>query len=93
MLFALLAPAAHASGSQRLIFQDNAAMLGSPDATAQELRGLGVDIVKIQVLWSDVAPGGRHKPAGFDAANAPRVLPTPGSTTTRCTVPSGNRRQ
>ncbi len=69
MLFALLAPAAHASGSQRLIFQDNAAMLGSPDATAQELRGLGVDIVKIQVLWSDVAPGGLHKPAGFDAAD------------------------
>ena len=37
MLFALVAPAAHASDSQRLIFQDNAAMLGSPDATAQEL--------------------------------------------------------
>jgi len=69
MLFALLAGTAHASSGQRILFQDNAKMLGSPDATAQELAGLGVDIVKMQLLWDDVAPVGRHKPAGFDAGD------------------------
>ena len=69
MLFALLAASAHASSGQRILFQDNAQMLGSPDATAQELKGLGVDIVKMQLLWDDVAPAGRHKPAGFDASD------------------------
>jgi hypothetical protein len=69
MLFAALAPAAHASGEQRLILQDDSRMLGSPAATAQEFASLGADVVKIQLYWNEVAPGGRRKPAGFDASN------------------------
>ena len=69
MLFAALAPAAHASGGQRLILQDDARMLGSPEATAQELSSLGADVVKIQLYWNEVAPAGRRKPAGFDGSD------------------------
>jgi hypothetical protein len=69
LLVAALAPSAHASSGQRLVFQDNAKMLGSPEATAQELAGLGADVVKIQLYWSDVAPAGRNKPAGFDGSD------------------------
>ena len=69
LLFAVLAPAAHASSGQQLVFQDNGSMLASPEATAQELAGLGADMVKLQLFWSDVAPAGRRKPAGFDASD------------------------
>jgi hypothetical protein len=69
LLAAVLAPAAHASSDQLVIVQDNGRMLGSPEATAQELRELGADVVKIQLYWSDVAPAGRRKPAGFDASD------------------------
>jgi hypothetical protein len=68
-IMALAAPAAHASGQQAVIAQDDARMLGHPEATAAEFASLGVDVVKIQLLWSDVAPAGSSKPAGFDGAN------------------------
>ena len=66
LLLALLAPSAHASSSQLLIFQDDGRMQAAPEATAQEIRALGADVVKIQLYWGDVAPAGRLKPAGFD---------------------------
>jgi hypothetical protein len=69
VLAAVAAPAAQASDGQLLIGQDHNAMLGQPDATAQEFASLGMDVVKIQLFWGDVAPAGRRKPAGFDAAN------------------------
>jgi hypothetical protein len=69
LFVAVLAPVAHASSNQLVVFQDNGRMLGSPDATAQEIRGLGADVVKIQLYWGDVAPAGRTKPAGFDAGD------------------------
>jgi hypothetical protein len=69
ILSAFGAPAASASGGQLLIMQDNARLLGQPDATASEFRSLGADVVKIQLLWGDVAPGGRRKPAGFDGSD------------------------
>src|SRR4029453_13158604 len=69
LLLALLAPSAHASSSQLLIFQDDGRMRAAPEATAQEIRELGADVVKIQLSWGDVAPAGRHKPAGFDGGD------------------------
>src|SRR5215217_3065663 len=69
VLAALAAPAAQASDRQLLIGQDHHAMLGQPEATAQQFAALGTDVVKIQLYWSDVAPLGRRKPAGFDAAD------------------------
>jgi len=69
VLTAVAAPAAQASDGQVLTAQDNSRMLGHPDATAAEFASLGVDVVKIQLLWNDVAPVGRSKPAGFDGSN------------------------
>jgi hypothetical protein len=69
ILSALAAPVAAASGGQLLVLQDNAQMLGQPDATASEFRSLGADVVKIQLYWGDVAPAGRRKPAGFDGSD------------------------
>ena len=69
VLAAVAAPAAQASDRQLLIMQDHNAMLGQPDATAQAFASLGADVVKIQLYWGDVAPAGRSKPAGFDAAD------------------------
>jgi hypothetical protein len=69
VLAAVAAPAAHASDRQLLILQDHNAMLGQPDATAQQFAALGADVVKIQLFWGDVAPAGARKPAGFDAAD------------------------
>jgi len=69
LLAAVAAPAAQASDRQLLIVQDHGAMLGQPEATAQQFAALGADVVKIQLYWGDVAPAGRRKPAGFDAAN------------------------
>lgn len=64
-----LAPQAHAAGGQLLILQDDARSLGQPDATAAEFRALGADVAKLQLLWDQVAPSGRRKPAGFDGAD------------------------
>ncbi len=69
VLAAVAAPAAQASDRQLLIVQDNAAMLGQPDATAAEFAALGADVVKVQLHWDDVVPPGRRRPAGFDASN------------------------
>jgi hypothetical protein len=63
------APAAHASDRQSLIVQDEVRMLGHPEATAAEFASLGADVVKIQLLWRDVAPSGDSKPDGFDASD------------------------
>jgi hypothetical protein len=69
VITAVAASAAQASDRQLLIVQDNSRVLGHPDATADEFGSLGVDVVKVQLLWNDVAPAGRRKPAGFDASN------------------------
>lgn len=69
VLAAVAAPAAQASDHQLLIFQDQARILGNPDATAAELASLGADVVKIQLYWDEVAPAGSRKPAGFDATD------------------------
>jgi hypothetical protein len=74
-LFGLaLAPAgASASTGQLALFQDDRELLlrgaAVRDSTLDELRALGVDAVKFDLSWSDVAPGGKVKPAGFDGAD------------------------
>ena len=37
--------------------------------TLDEMDRLGADVVKVQVYWNEIAPQGRRKPAGFDAAD------------------------
>jgi hypothetical protein len=68
---ALLPAAAGASPGQYALFQDDHLLLELGEAgrqgTLDEVRGLGVDMVKVQVNWSFVAPGARRKPSGFDA--------------------------
>ena len=70
---AALPTAASASSRQYAIFQDDDQLLQRGDAvrdrTLDELDALGVDVIKAQLFWSRVAPGGRRKPAGFDGAD------------------------
>jgi hypothetical protein len=66
---AVAAPAAEASRGQLLIMQDDAQVRSAPSATVSEFASFGADVVKINLYWDDVAPQGRSKPSGFDAAN------------------------
>jgi hypothetical protein len=69
----LLLPAAASAGvRQYTLFQDESLIVengGTRAATLDELRGLGVDMIKVQVNWDTVAPGTRRKPSGFDATD------------------------
>jgi hypothetical protein len=69
----LLPAAAGASPGQYALFQDDALLVERGDAqrqaTLDEVRGLGVDMIKVQLNWASVAPGGRRKPQGFDATD------------------------
>jgi len=70
---ALLPAAAGASVRQYALFQDDYLLLERGDAqrtaTLDELTGLGVDMVKVQVNWAAVAPGSKRKPSGFDGSD------------------------
>ncbi len=65
--------AAGASWNQQAVFQDDHNLLERGDSvrerTLDELRALGVDVIKAQLSWSEVAPRGRRRPAGFVAAD------------------------
>jgi hypothetical protein len=56
-----------------MVMQDDGLLLKSTgaarEATLDEFAALGVDVVKVQVYWNEIAPSGKRKPAGFDAAN------------------------
>ena len=71
--FLAVAPASFGSSGQATIIQDDTLLLYSGPSTRQrtleEMKALGARIVKVQVYWDQVAPGGTSKPAGFDAAN------------------------
>jgi hypothetical protein len=72
LALALLPAAAGASPRQYALFQDEALLVengGTRAATLDEIGGLGVDMIKVQVNWATVAPGGRRKPSGFDATD------------------------
>lgn len=72
---AALPAAAAASRSQRTMVEDTAQLLASgPDTRARaldELKGLGVQVIKVRVQWRDIAPEGNSetRPEGFDAAD------------------------
>jgi hypothetical protein len=63
---AVAAPVADASTRQLTVMQDDAQVRGRTAETLDEFAALGVDIVKINLYWDEVAPNGRRKPAGFD---------------------------
>ena len=69
----VLPAGASASSRQVTVMQDDGLLLKLSDATRQqtldEFAALGADVVKVQVYWNELAPGGSKKPAGFDAAN------------------------
>ena len=69
----LAAPSAHANSRQLTVMQDDDLLLRFDSATRartlDEMRELGADVVKVQVYWNEIAPEGRRKPAGFDAAD------------------------
>jgi hypothetical protein len=66
---ALAAPVADASTRQLTIMQDDAQVRGATAETLDEFASLGVDIVKLNLYWDEVAPNGRRKPRGFDGAD------------------------
>jgi hypothetical protein len=74
-LLAALAPAAPASASatQPTILQDDPQLVYGGDARRDkrldELKSLGVEIVKARASWRALAPGGKKKPKGFDGSN------------------------
>ena len=70
LAIAALPAAAGASSGQLAVFEDNARLAqsgpGVRDATLDELQALGVDVIKFQLPWADVAGHNATKPAGFD---------------------------
>jgi hypothetical protein len=66
---ALAAPVADASTRQLTIMQDDLQVRSSTDRTLDEFDRLGVDIVKLNLYWDEVAPNRRRKPRGFDGAD------------------------
>jgi hypothetical protein len=68
----VLAAPAGASSSQPMVMQDDFHLFRSSgatrEATLDEMKALGADIVKVQVYWNEITPGPR-KPAGFDGTN------------------------
>jgi hypothetical protein len=66
---ALAAPVADASTRQLTVMQDDAQVRFRTTRTLNEFRRLGVDIVKLNLYWDEVAPKGRRKPRGFDGAD------------------------
>ena len=74
---ALMPAAASASARQYALFQDEALITqnaGTRGATLDEAKALGVDMIKVQVNWNVVAPGGRTKPKGFDGRDPSQPL-------------------
>jgi hypothetical protein len=73
LVLALLPAAADASARQFALFQDEALITEADPATRRatldEVRSLGVDMIKVQVNWASVTPGARRKPSGFDGTD------------------------
>jgi hypothetical protein len=64
------APSASAAGKQVSIFEEDVGLLQNPGPTMQELRHLGVGLVRIQVRWSLIAPDPKsRKRPSFNASN------------------------
>ncbi len=71
---------AHASRSQQSLFEDETSLLYSGperrDQTLDELRDLGVNVIRANVIWNRYAPSpqSKSKPSGFDASD-PNAYP------------------
>jgi hypothetical protein len=66
---AVVPATAGASARQFSLFQDEALITQNGvtrGPTLDEVKGLGADMIKVQVNWDVVAPGGKRKPKGFD---------------------------
>jgi hypothetical protein len=66
---AVAAPMADASTRQLTIMQDDEQVRWATDKTLNEFDRLGIDIVKLNLYWDEVAPKTRRKPRGFDGAD------------------------
>jgi hypothetical protein len=62
---------ASASVNQVSIIQDSPRVLADPAATLSTFRALGVNMVRVIVVWAQIAPNweGRTPPSRFDAAD------------------------
>ncbi len=74
LVLAVPAAAAHASATQEASFQDNRLLLFDPPLLAQTLQTLnqlGVERLRISVVWDRIAPdpNSRTAPPGFDASD------------------------
>jgi hypothetical protein len=72
LALALLPAAAGASPRQFALFQDETLLVenaATRASTLDEIKALGADMIKVQVNWATVAPGGRSKPPRFDGAD------------------------
>src|SRR3954464_13405303 len=71
-VLAALPTYASARKTQFSVIQDDARVIASGanvrDATLDEMRGLGADVIKISISWRDIAGGG--KPANPDDPNS-----------------------
>ena len=76
---ALHAAPALASVTQESIFQDDTQLMADPVGTLQTLRDLGVQRVRVNVTWNEIAPAAnsRQEPKGFAATN-PAAYPASG---------------
>jgi hypothetical protein len=65
------APVAHAGSSQHTMLQDDPKLFTDPGPTFQRLRLLGVDLARVSIRWSWIAPNGlSHKrPSHFNATD------------------------
>src|SRR5438309_617466 len=65
-----------AAHGQVAILQDDNSVLSNPVLTLKEMRHLGVEMVRVTVRWSAIAPAGgsRHRPS-FNATNPDAYRP------------------
>ena len=78
-LAAINAAPAAASTTQVSVFQADPQVLANPSGTLQTLRDLGVNMVRVNLTWNQIAPSAvsNHRPAGFDATS-PAAYPAGG---------------
>src|SRR3954469_9255578 len=79
VVLALAAAPAHASQSQESLFEDEVSLLYSGaerrDQTLDELRDLGVDVIRANVIWNRYAPSPRAKSKPQFDATDPNAYP------------------
>jgi hypothetical protein len=64
-------PSAFASADQVSIIQDSSRMLADPSGTLATFRALGVNTVRVIVVWAQIAPDweDRAPPSAFEATD------------------------